>query len=350
MIRSAAWAVLALFASWPGCALAQEPRPWVLAAMEAARDDQPRTGLVGRVEYGHFLRPALTIAVRLTGEQVRARAGRVAPSTSTVAPGVTVNYGIPAARLDLAVSASTLVGGPGTGAPMLWDTRGQVRLDPSTVVRVGAARERYSWTVASLDTLVLARSYEIALDRRAAPSWAGELVARQESFGDGNPVRTAYGWVLAPLSTAAGHSVRVGYAAVWQDTERSTWVPADGPGYTVAPDGTIPGRYAPYYSPHDLVTHSALGAAALAVGAAWVKLDLAVGVHATEQAPRLRPSLFGPTGAELQFDPRTFTPYRVGGEWSAPVYGSTSLVLGAAYARSAYYGLGTARLTIARSL
>lgn len=355
MLRSVAWMILALLSVWPAAVGAQETRPWVVAAMEAAADNQPRTGFVARLEYGRFLTPDLTLAVRLGGEWAGSGSGPRENRTATAEPGLSAALGIPTLRVGLTGSVSALLGAPGVEVPVLWDARGHVRLDPATVLRLGAARARYKWTAAAIDTLLLVRSYEIAVDRAGDPGWAGELVGRRENFGDDNPVLTAYGWVLAPLSRSARTSLRLGYAATWQDAKHSNWVPTEqrfraGPGVAPGADGIVPGRYAPYYTPHRVVSHSVLGAGALAVGAGWFKVDGSVGVHATEWAPSLHAIPPDPTVPELRFHQREFTPYRLGVEWSTPLDGGTSLVLGAGYARTAYYGLGTARLTLARSL
>jgi hypothetical protein len=326
----------------------------MVAAVEAAADDQPRNGIAGRLEYGRFLRPNVTVAGFVAVERVWSGTDRGALGTSTLAPGLSATLGVSPLRLGLNAAINTLQGGPGTEAPVLWEAGGHVRLGAGTVARLETTRERYSWTLASIDTLILVHSWELALDRSGEAGWAGELVGRREGFGDGNPIVTAYGWLLGPVSRSARHSLRLGYAASWQDSKESNWVPAErpgaGPGVMPGADGSVPGRYAPYYTPHRVVTHAVLGGGAVAVGSGWITVDASVGVHARELAPVLHASPGSPTVTELTFHERSFTPYRLATEWTTPLDRTTSLVIGAAYSRTAYYGLGTARLTLARSL
>jgi hypothetical protein len=202
----------------------------------------------------------------------------------------------------------------------------------------------------------------LALDRSAVPGWAGEALLRRESYGDDNPVTTAYGWLLAPVVRAATHSLRLGYAAAWQDAPRSRWVldRSGGPGQQ---DGQqAEGRYDPYYTPHDVTTHSALVNGALAVGGGWLIVDGSVGVRATETAAVLiRQS--GNTGrgspvrtppgqvpAWQHFYQRSFTPYRAAASLVVPTDDRTSLTLAGELGRTAFYRIGSVRLSVARAL
>jgi len=221
-------------------------------------------------------------------------------------------------------------------------------LGGGTGLRVGAARERYTATLASLDTLVLSHTLEVALDRSGAPGWAWEVAGRRAGFGDDNPVSTAWAWVLAPLSRSPTHSLRAGYAFGWQNAEHSTWVASEAAPAGPAPQ-QAPGRYAPYYSPHDVVTHSLVLDGALAAGSGWILAEGSVGVRATETAPLLVRATPADATA-LTFHERSFTPYRARISLVAPANDLTWITVAVGYDRTAYYRAGTIRLAIARTL
>lgn len=339
--RAAAIACAALLSAAVPIHAQQES--WVTAELRAARDNQPLDALRLRVEYGRFLVPSATLAVHAAG-------GAWGPS-ATVELGATATAGLAGGRVVVAATGSGLLGAPGQGLTALGDGRIGVGLGADVSLRARLTRDRYTATLASLDTLVLAHTVELALDRAASPGWAGELVGRREGYGAGSPVITAFGWLLAPLSRGAGHSVRAGYAAAWQDSEESNWVPdptAEGQTGAPVPGSQVPGRYAPFYTPHHLLAHSVLANAAVELGGGWLILDAAYGVHATELAATL---FSGSTGeVELRFDERTFHPYRAAARWAMALGSLTSFELHAQHDRSAFFHQTVVRVSLARSL
>jgi hypothetical protein len=353
MTRSLSSALLALFL---GAATVHAQQPWLTAETRVEHDSQVRTATRAAAEYGRYLRPDMTLALRLAGERIAADAapsGRLNDVTGVAALAGTL--AVPAARMGINLSGGALFGGPapaghGSSATLVYDAAAGINTGQGTTLRLRAARDRYTATAASIDTLLMGRTMELALDRSGAPGWAGELLARRAEFGDGNPVTTAYAWLLAPLSRSATHSLRAGYAVGWQDSDQSNWVPATA-GSVGVPQEQVPGRYAPYYTPHDVLTHSALLNAALAVGGAWLLLDGAAGIRATETAPVLIRNAAEPQEAPaLFFYDRSYTPYRGGLSLVLPVGGHTSITAAAAYSRTAYYRLGSLRLALARAL
>jgi len=328
----------------PGSVSAQQA-PWLTADLRAVTDNQPRDGLLVRIEHGRYLTPGFTIAAHALAEQIERRA--------TVQPGLTGTMAIPSAHIGATLTAGALAGAPGGGIKFLGDARVTRGLGAGTALRARFARDRYTATQASLDTLVLARTVEVAIDRAAAPGWAGEAVVRREAYGDGNPVSTAFAWLLAPLSRSARHSLRAGYAVVWQDAAESTWMPDEAPGGPphgphVTSSESVSGRYAPYYTPHDVITHSVLANAAVEHRGAWLVLDGAYGVYATEIAPVLQLATGGDVA--LAFAHRTFTPSRVRLALTLPLGSMASFRAEGEHQRSAYFRHTGVRITIARSL
>lgn len=354
MTQSSAGSFFALSALLAVATSAQaQQRPWVTAEARLERDDQVRTALRATAEHGRYLGPDITLALTVSSDHVAGDAnGATSLETTVASVGLAGTLAVPTARLGLTFAAGTLLGAPAgpQGGGTEWLARATLRRDlgGGTALRMGAARERYTATLASLDTLVLSHTMEVALDRSGAPGWAWEVAGRRAGFGDDNPVTTAWVWVLAPLSRSMTHSLRAGYAFGWQDAEQSTWV-ASG----VVPAGPfpqqVPGRYAPYYSPHDVVTHSVVLNGALAAGSGWILAEGSVGARATETAPLLvRASAAAVPG--LTFRERSFTPYRARVSLVAPADDRTTITLAVGYDRTAYYRAGTVRLAVARSL
>jgi hypothetical protein len=325
---------------------ARAQSPWLAAEARLEHDTQGRTALAVDAQRGTFLTPRLTAALLLGGS--RATGGALA--TTTGSAGVGFSLGIPEVRLGLDAQVRALAGAPSSdGIVPMYAVGAALNAGAGISLRGRAHRERYTATLASLDSTVLVNTWELALDRAAAPGWAGEVVSRAQSYGDGNQVRTAYGWVLAPLSRSAGHSLRAGYAAAWQDADHSRWVadrrPLQGP-----PQREVPGRYAPYYTPSEVATHSVLANGALALGSAWLMADASIGIRATEMAPVLVAGTGAGGTASLSFYERSFTPYRGALSLVLPLDGRTSLTTATELTRTTYYRWGQLRLAVARSL
>jgi len=328
---------------------AHAQRPWLAADSRLEHDSQSRTALRLDAQHGRYLTPALTAGLQVGVSHIAAPG----ISTSSGSASLSGTLGIAPIRLGLEASAGVAGGLPGDDAVVpVFMASSSLNLGAGVAVRGRAVRERYTATVASLDTALLSTRVEFALDRSAAPGWAGEAVVRRETFGDGNPISTAYAWLLAPVSRATGHALRVGYGAAWQDTPESRWVmdPGNIPGGPGGPPRELRGRYAPYYTPHDVVTHSGLANAAVAMGAAWLIADGSVGVHATELAPVLFGSPIGGEPVELTFYERRFTPWRSSLSLVTPIGGETLLTAAAEFSRSAYYRTGGVRLSLSRWL
>jgi hypothetical protein len=342
---------LALAASLLGFILpvgaVQAQRSWMVVEAARVSDDQPREATRLQLEYGRFLRPHLTLAA--TAEVDRLAAG-LSDRRVTAAPGLSASVGVSGLRLGLNGSGRALVGGPEARAVPLGDARASLGLGEGLALRAGVARERYTSTAASVDTLVLMNSAEVALDRAGAPGWAAEAVLRREDFGDSNPILTAFGWMLAPLSRSAEHVFRAGYAVVWQDADRSSWQPRPDPRPARGgPAGPVDGWYAPYYTPHQLLTHSVLANGALAVGGRWLKAEAAYGVQGRELAPELSLVHPGEPSVGREFRERSFTPYRAKASWSAPLDEATWLIVAATYHRTASYRVAALRLSYSTS-
>jgi hypothetical protein len=209
------------------------------------------------------------------------------------------------------------------------------------------SRARYTSTRASLDTLLVPLRVQVGVDRGGDARWAFAANASRESFGDDNPITTMYAWLLAPLSASPRHRVRAGYAISYQDAAHSRWQ-ADPTRASGGTPGTVRGRYAPYYSPHDVRTHGALAEGAVALGTAWLLLNANVGVHATETAPVLQQHGAPVEPPVLTFYRRSFRPAEASIALALPAGHHSWLRLEARHQRTAYYRASDIALSMMR--
>jgi hypothetical protein len=324
----------------PGAA--QRPSPWIDSDTRAVTDNQPRTHIATRLEYNRYLSD--NVGVAFLADVEHAFSDDV--TTTTTAPGIMLFAGMPSLRLGTSITARALLGTPDV-TPVLWLARANLNLGRGVQLRARAERDRYVATTASIDTAVLMRAFELMLDRGGEPGWAGALLARREDAGDDNPTFTAFGWLLVPVVRRSDLSLRLGYAAAWQDAEETRWTAVADERPPQGQGAIVPGHYDPYFTPHDQSTHSLLVDAAIAAGRGWVRLSGAAG-RGSELAPALRD--FGAPGATLEFSERTFTPYRAGASWWTPLGAMASFTFEVEYTRTAFYDATRARARIARNL
>jgi hypothetical protein len=348
MHRIAAPALIAAMMAGAGPLHAQQP--WLTADARVVHDDQPRTALHIDTEVGRFLGPDITLALGIGSSRITATTTGNAFDDATAYAGVAGTLSLPAARLGVRGGVRAMAGLPDAAADaaaVLGYGIASFNAGAGVSLRLRAERDRYTWTVASLDTAVFVNTLELALDRAGAPGWAGEAVGRLETYGDGNTVRTAFVWSLAPLSRSMTHSLRAGYAGAWQDSDYTRWV-SRGAGSPLAREG----QYNPYYTPHRVLAHSVIADAAVAFGSAWLRLDGSLGVHAREDAPLILPPALPATPGRrpVGFERRSFAPYRAGASLVVPAGSRTSMTVAGEYSRLAYYRVGTVRLGFARAL
>lgn len=356
-VARAGWSAAALVALVPllvpllaplPLAARQVPSPWIRVEAGAEGDNQPRNAQRLRAEYGGYLSPVLALAGTLEAQRT---GGGVA--SSTLAPGARLSAGIVPLRLELEGSAALLVGDVPGGPEPLLSGRVGFRVAQGTAIVVRFDRDRYTSTVASVDTLVVRRAAELSLDRSGAPGWAFQGTVRREGFGDGNAVRTAFAWILAPVSASATHRIRLGYAHARQDSDESRWEPDGMRRRGLGPPGSgdsIPGRYAPYHTPEDLVVHGVLAEGVRSFGESWLTVNANVGVRATEMAPVLQRSLPVPAEPELSFYPRSFRPWQLSARLALPPGRAGSLVLEVRHERTVYYEVTGAAVTLTRAV
>jgi hypothetical protein len=187
---------------------------------------------------------------------------------------------------------------------------------------VGAERERYLWTLASADTLLVLERVALTLGRPDHAGWAGEAALRRETFPDGNALTSASAWILAPVAPG----VRIGWAASLADARETRWSPG-------------PGRYLPYYTPEEQHVQSLLAELGAPLGRASVRVSGRYGVWATEQAPAAGSS-------PLAFVERSYHPWSATAGLEAPATDELTVYVQAERSATAFYALTRASVAL----
>ena len=263
--------------------------PWIAAGATGMHDDQPLDRFDGELEAGFYADPSLALSAR-----VRPMYFSYADTESAtiVAADAGISHYAHAARLTtrLAAGAATRTGDRSWTE---WIARGSLRFRLPGPVYIEARGERgpYLATVSSLSQVVTSAAGAVALGIEHPRGWLGETGYRVESFDDDNTVRSAYAWMLAPVFRNEEASVSFGYAFGFQDADESRFFV----------------QYIPYYTPANIVSHSAVGSMRIRVSpAASLSIRGSHAVYAREDAPVLL-GISGPF--VLAFERRRFTPW-----------------------------------------
>lgn len=294
-------------------------RPWTSLGLGVLDDNQPYRRYEGKLEAGFFLHPLWTLSAggnprvldpgdnRTAGNAWGQLSGSIPAlglSLSARVGGSFQGGGTPQGKLVLQSSGSAFIGKGEIG----------LKLPGDLTLTAAAERSRYLWTAASVDSLVMVNTIEAKLGRADAPGWAGEAVVQRGTYDDNNHVSTAYAWVLAPVVPSR---LRLGYSISRAEADETRWVEVRHGG-SLDLGATIPGRYAPYFTPNQEMVHSALAELSAQAGVLSLKLHGTVGFHATEQAPVIivtglepdPPPLATAEIGTLFFYERSFTPWR----------------------------------------
>ncbi|MEJ2205505.1 MAG: tetratricopeptide repeat protein [Gemmatimonadota bacterium] len=303
---------------------------------------QPFRRRTGFLEAGTFVNPLWTVAAGGT-----ARSLDVTGASLAADGWVRLKGSLPGPRAGVTLQLGRAWQTSLTGRSGAWTGQLQLGVEVAPQVRVRGRgwSERYLWTLASADTLVMVRGLELVLDGAAARRWAGEAALRRERLSGETTIHTAYGWMLAPILPW----LRGGYALSWQDSDQTRWTLADpnssmGPGQGMGPGGPmgqgpdLAGVYAPYFTPEATVVHSALAELQGRAGFATARLSLSYGFRAVEQAPSFQVVGAGPLGeVRTVYAERRFSPWRIVGSLGLPVGCCASLLLEAERERTAFY-------------
>jgi tetratricopeptide (TPR) repeat protein len=318
--------------------------PWVRVFSGLSHDDQPLDRLALGVEAGWFPTPLLPVSVRVEPTWYR-----LDDSTSRriLAADAAVSHFAPALRLE-----TQLAGGmfqrsrraEGTD----WKGRAGVgvRLPRHVTLRVRAERAPYLYTLSSLDAPVIVRSGTALVHWQDPRGWLGEGAYQHQRFPDGNTIRTVYAWQLAPLVYRAMAELQAGYSFTTEHTDESRFVLAS-PTQPYPPGDPLfstAGRYAPYYTPSNLVSHSVIAAAALRPSdRATLRVGATYALRATEEAPAFVVSL---GQVQRTLTSRELSPWNARGSIDVMLSRDATLTATGEHGRTAFYEWSTAGLQI----
>jgi hypothetical protein len=129
------------------------------------------------------------------------------------------------------------------------------------ILQAGLDRLPYQYTTSSIKRAVMENVSTISLDYNRKDKWFAKAAYDLHQYEDGNKIKVAYLWILAPIISAKHFSFSARYAFRYADALKSTitskqsipevinnWPPVDG----------IPGYYDPYFTPENQIAHSAL--------------------------------------------------------------------------------------------
>lgn len=266
--------------------------PWIAVGSTGKHDDQPLDGFGGELEGGWYADPSLALSARV-------RPTYFSYDVSETATIVTADAGLShysyAARLETRLAAGA-ASKAGDQSWTEWIARGSMKLRLNGPVYIEARGDRgpYLATISSLDQLVTSAAGAVALGIEHPGGWLGETGVRIERFDDDNTIRSAYAWLLAPIVRNEEAGVSVGYAFGFQDAEESRFA----------------GQYVPYYTPGNIISHSAVGSMRIRVSpGASMTIRGSHAVFAREDAPVVPFTPGAGQPGNLTFERRRFTPW-----------------------------------------
>ena len=304
--------------------------PWTSLRVGGLHDDQPLDRLDGEVEAGAFLTPALRLVAR----------GRFAsfstdepgsPRISSADAGLTYSSG--ATPVEASFSAGAVFRSfAETGSDWIARASARVRFLPFASVEARADRTPYFATVASLSDSVMVNSVSGIFAVDHPRGWLGEAAYRVEQFNDDNSVRTAYAWMLAPIAREEKVRVSIGYGVSYQDADETRF------GF----------RYDPYFTPENILAHSAIGSLTLMPkNGTNIVLRGGYGVNAREDVPPQPNSPGASSFATLAtFTRRQFNPWDAHMSLNTSLSDAFTLAAGVDAMKTAFYQATSATVSL----
>jgi tetratricopeptide (TPR) repeat protein len=259
--------------------------PWISIAPTVFHDDQPLSRAGGRAEGGWFLTPLVPIRVRGGWQRHRATDDDVGVAVQAV--DMQIRAYLPRTRLDLEGAGGIVQRGASLGSQWTGRMSAGLRIGSGLSVGIRTARDAYLQTVASLRTDVSATLTEGYLSLDHPRGWSGSAEFGRHRFYDGNNVRHAYGWLLAPIVQRDAFGVQIGYSGGSGDSDDLRFVlpPDDAAQLLATGSGEDLGRYDPYHTPMNQQTHAWLSAVRVSSARATVRMSSSVAIHAEEDRP-----------------------------------------------------------------
>ncbi len=324
--------------------------PWLALLGGGHSDDQPITGYSGGAEAGWFVTPLTSMSVRL--DQLRFDTDFQPSLTATLGEGRLTHYSA-TLHTEIKLAAGAVRRSFGSNESD-WTGRASVRLRlPRQFFAEGRAeRSPYFHTVASLITPIMIRSAAAVVGVDHSRGWLGEAAVQIQSFPDTNTIGSAHAWLLAPVARGRTAELQIGYAFSSQNAESSRFVLSRPIQLVIPADPTFntDGVYAPYYTPDNLRSHSALAGLTLRPSSSsTVRVNGAYGFSASQNLPYLARVAGIPSGAVTveRFTARqSFSPWNVRGSIEQGLGERIAIAAHAEHSKTAFYAVSAAGLRL----
>jgi hypothetical protein len=315
-------------------------RGWIKFVPAFHHDDQPLDRVQLQAEAGWYMRPGSSIALQLSG--TRFRLGDTA-SRNVETAGVAFLHTDAQSGFTAEISGGVLQRSFDDAAEFIGGGSVSIAMSPAVRLRGSFDRSGYFHTEASLSSPVMTNTAAAFLTLNSSSAWLGEISAQLQQYPDDNSTTTAYAWLLAPIVHSAGQTVHVGYSGAFQDAKelRYELEQKQQSASPASPNFNFAGRYAPYYTPLNLQTHSVIAALAFGMKSpAVLRINGGYAVLGSENSPRFVPvSLTAPprTEARRAVSQRDTHPWNARATLELNSAGSSPLVLGAETSRTSFY-------------
>ena len=307
--------------------------PWLNVTPGVWHDDQPQTRQDTLLEGGWYVTPLTAVRARLLPSWYST--DELTTTVWTADAGI--EHFAPALRLETMVRGGVIRRESGDEGTVDWTGAANVGVRPRRhlTIRLKSNRSPYLATPASLVTPVMTKALlgELQLNHQG---WLAEAAFGRQYFPDDNAIRTAYGWLLAPVFRNAPVELQAGYAFSADHADETRFGPQASPTPVVQPQGSESAEaYSPYYTPAHVVKHSIIGAlTAKLERRAVVRFGGSYAFRATEDAPFLFDSA---DGTQVAFFKRDFSSWDARGSIEFQGTDRTGIRVGGQFGRGAFY-------------
>jgi|GEM_PF-2052426 len=328
--------------------------PWLGFTSTGHTDDQPLGAYSVGGEAGWFAAPLTSLSARVDQLQFEPGSDAVIGSALTITQAEgRLSHHAAGLRTDISLAGGAIRRSAGSPSSD-WTGRGALRLHLARHLFAEARAERapYLHTLASLTTPVMTNLAAATFGLDDPRGWLGETALRLQSFPDDNTVRSAHAWLLAPVIRSQKAQLQIGYAFARQDSDSSRYVlarpvqlvPPGDPAFSIA------GVYAPYYTPDDLQSHSALAGITLRPSAAsTIRVNGSYAFSASQDVPyfeRLGSIPVGGVTIRRATVRQNFSPWTARASIEQRVSERASLGAHAEHSKTAFYSATTAGLRV----
>lgn len=315
-------------------------RGWVKVQPSFRHDDQPLNRMELQAEAGWFLKPATSLALAVSGArfQLSDTATRSVSSASIALAHVAAESGA-----AFGMSAGMIRRSFHSGSELIGSVSASGKLSPAVRLRGSVERDGYFYTERSLSTSVMTNAAKVFLSLESKSNILGEVSGQLVQFEDDNATTTAYAWVLVPVVKSQTSTLHVGYSGAYQNTSELRFE-LEQANQTANPGSAsynFAGRYAPYYTPLDLQTHSVIVALAAGLrGSTIFRLNGGYAVIGSENAPQFVPvAMTGPprTVVVLTTPSRDTHPWNARATVELNASGNSPFLVGVETARTTFF-------------